>query len=149
MDRRRLSRLLIVLVLQPWMTCAHAHAGVSEHDPSGKLRPPHFHLRFLFLLWRQPGNGPVRSSSRTAGLEGAAAPQDHDADAVYLPSAILLGWDDGPHADSSVPPPQRAVGAVADDPFLAFVSACREDTAPSPTAGPGCFILSRTGVLLI
>jgi hypothetical protein len=149
MCRRRLARILIVLVLQPWLTCAHAHAGVSEHDPSGRVRPPHFHLRFLFFLWRQPGADPVQPTSHTPGLEGGAAPQDHDADAIYLPSAVLLGWDDGPHADSPVPPPEPAVGASEDVPFLACICACREPATGSLAASPGCPILSRTRVLLV
>jgi hypothetical protein len=102
MFRRGVAQLLVALLLQPGMLWAHAHAGISDHDPSGKVRPPHFHLRFLYSLWQQPGEDP-HYPRQTMALDGARTTPEHDADAVYLPISILLGWQTGPQVDSIVP----------------------------------------------
>ena len=99
MRRRQIVHLLIVLILQPWLSCAHAHAEISEHDPSGKLRAPHFHLRFLFAFWRQPADLSAPTAQHAMAMTGGAAARDHDLEALYIPVSILLGWDDGHDTD--------------------------------------------------
>jgi hypothetical protein len=147
MFRRRVAGFLILLVLQPWHSCAHAHSGVSEHDPSGKVRPPHFHLRFLYVAVRSPSESPARPAGHPA-VSGGTDARDHDADAIYVPISVLLGWDDGPQGGSPVPPPGLASGASA---FQAFVADANRSRAsgvwndPEPT----CPVRLRTFVLLI
>jgi hypothetical protein len=109
MIRRNIALLLTVSLLQPGMWCVHSHAGISDHEPSGMLRAPHFHLRFVYSLWRQPASESPRTTLPSAGLQTASLPRsestaDHDADALYLPLSIVLGWDNGPPVDLLVPP---------------------------------------------
>jgi hypothetical protein len=115
---------LIVLVLQPWLSLAHTHTEVSEHDPSGKFRPPHFHLRFFSVFWRHSNEAPVSQIRHAAALTGGAAAPDHDIDAIYVPVSVLLGWDDGPRAETSIPPSD----------LVGTVSVCSQPRAFAPTA---------------
>jgi hypothetical protein len=86
------------------MWCVHCHAGSSERDPSGKNRGPHFHLRFVSAFWGRHAGLPTGSLSHPIAANCVAPTPDHDADALYLPIAISLGWDDSPQVDSLVSP---------------------------------------------
>lgn len=87
MVRRVVVHLLVPLLLLPEMCAAHAHQGPCQHDPAGSDRCPHFHLRVL-CCWQQP----VCYSHTGQPGSGDESEMDHDADAVYLPVSVLLGW---------------------------------------------------------
>ena len=88
MYRRVVAHLLIPLLLVPGLS--HAHAGTSNDDSGGMIRPPHFHIRSLIPSGQQQ---PVRGSrSERWILHPVQAPQDHDADAIYLSLSVIHGW---------------------------------------------------------
>jgi hypothetical protein len=88
MYRRVVAHILIPLLLVPGL--CHAHAGTSTDDLGGIIRPPHFHIRSLIPSGQQQ---PVRGSlSEGWILHPVQAPQDHDADAIYLSLSVIHGW---------------------------------------------------------
>lgn len=91
---RVVAPVLIPLLLLPGLCCAQAHHGISDHDPTGLERSPHFHLRFLLLAL----------PNRDEDLCGSQPVEDHDDDAVYLSISTLLGWHSEHHPDPVAPP---------------------------------------------
>jgi hypothetical protein len=98
--RQRAALLLLVLSLvQPGLSCVQCHAGCIEHDPSGKLRSPHFHVCCLHafccsdhrLFGRADGLITVRSCARV---------HDHDCDAIDLPISVVQSWTSDRRLDS-------------------------------------------------
>jgi hypothetical protein len=149
MFRRRLARLLIVLLLQPWITCVHAHAGVSEHDPSGKVRPPHFHLRFLYSFWWQSTDVPSQRPHPATARDGGASTPDHDADAIYLPVSILHGWDEGTQSDAPVSGSLPYAGAIVNSVYFAFAPTISDPSVSSAESRHAFPVRLRTLVLRI
>jgi hypothetical protein len=146
MHRKALPIVSVVLVLQPGMWLVHSHAEISKHDPSGKVRPPHFHLRFLFPLWHTPADD---SCSPVSGVSGKRPTSDHDYDAVYLHASVLLGWSNGPQVESFVPP--SLSGALATSNLLRLASsAAPSEHVLSPLASSQtCPLYLGSLVLLI
>jgi hypothetical protein len=149
MLRRGVALVLIPLLLLPGMCGVHAHAGISDHDPSGKDRPPHFHLRVLASLWRQSADDPYRHPYQSTTSTGGRQTPDHDDDAIYLPVSILLGGHTGPPVDSVAPPALQAPVVAADSPSPASVRAPSQPSLVSAVSNPMCPIYLRALSLLI
>jgi hypothetical protein len=116
---------LIPLLLLPG--ACHAHAGISDHDPSGKDRSPHFHLRFFLGMWKQSGEDRPPSShvgrNPFTTFDRNSPASDHDEDAVYLPLPLLLGWSAGPQINLVDPSTLIALAPEAGDTHAISLSA--------------------------
>jgi hypothetical protein len=132
MLRRVVVLLLVPVVLVPWAGIAHAHAGCSIHDPAGLDRAPHFHLRVLCQLSQSCTDDDDCSQT----LDWGTPSPDHDDDAVYVPTSVILGRL-SEHAPA-VAPDRTALLLLMPDIFaMAPVAALSTTTPPlSPDAGP-------------
>jgi hypothetical protein len=117
MFRRMLVLSLVPLLLLPGI--CHAHAWISDHDPSGKDRSPHFHLRFFSCSLGQSEGDPhpcsLSSLDQTNTFDRSRSASDHDRDAVYLPLSILFGWQSSPKVDLVDPSVQLTLVAMVCD----------------------------------
>jgi hypothetical protein len=135
------------------MSPVHAHAGTSAHDPAGLDRPPHIHLGYFLPLGRPGGSRaeqlPPYAGNQGKALLGGPSLPDHDADAVYLPLSVLLGWHSEPQAALVKPLAAATPARGAALPHAALAPTFAK--APAAPAGHGrsCPIYLRALALLI
>lgn len=153
MFRRVVSRLLVPLFLIPGMCPAHAHCGMSVHDPSGLNRTPHFHLRFFYLSWQQCGNEKKHDSPAESDEYQARASRnptaDHDDDAVYLSLSILLGWRSNSPVAPVDPSGMAALAVTIYVPNTAPVLTSSQEPSPPAAYGQPCPIYLQSLILLL